>query len=434
MKSLKQLQEERAAKVQASQALITLAETEKRDFTDAENTAFDTATAEIRALDAEIERAKQREQIRAINAGATSPVTGPTAGEQRDLNGYSFLRAINAKLNDRPLDGIEGEMHTEGERQYREAGLSPQGNLIIPQAVLSGAGTTARRAMSATGQTTAVGDQGGLAIQTNVGSFIERLRARLVLAGMGTTQLAGLIGNVTFPKFLPNDNAAEKSENATANESSPTLGSVSLAPRRLPVFTEVSRQLLLQTDASVEGMLRDDLAFQLAQVMDLSGINKILATAGIGQVVGGANGAAATWQNIVDLETAVAAANADFGSLGYLTNPKVRGKLKQTAKMGNTIAQPIWEMDGSLNGYRTGVSTQVPSNKNKGTVTNNTLSTAIFGNFRDLIQGQWGGMEFLVNPYAKDKEGLIRINAWTFYDEVVRRAESFAAMTDIVTT
>ena len=431
MKTLKQLQEERAAKVLASQSLLTLATAENRELTDAEGTTFDATTAEVRALDAQIERAKTAEAIRAISAGATEPVTGPTAGEQKDLGGYSFLRAINAKLNDRPLDGIEGEMHAEGMKQYRDAGLTMQGNLIIPQAVLAGAGAQ-RRSMTATGQTSVAGDQGGLSIQTNVGSFIERLRAHLVLAGMGTTQLSGLVGNITFPKFIPNDAAADKTEIATANESAPTVASISLAPRRLPVFTTVSRQLLLQTDQSVEAMLRDDLAFQLAQVMDLSGINKILNTAGIGSVAGGTNGAAPTWKNIVDLETAVAALNADYGSLGYLTNPKVRGILKQTAKMGNTIAQPIWGESNTLNNYNTGVSTQVPGTLNKGTATG-LASAIIFGNFRDLIQGQWGGMEFLVNPYANDKEGLIRINAWTFYDEVVRRAESFAAMKDALT-
>ncbi|MDO7851392.1 phage major capsid protein [Hymenobacter convexus] len=430
-KTLKQLMEERAAKLKANQALLTAADTEQRDLSDAEATTFDNTTAEIRALDEQIVRAKAIEEQRAITAGLGAPVAGgPSEREHRDFSGYSLTRALNALANNRPLDGLEAEMHQEAQRQLREAGAQGGGNLAIPQMVLQS--SLQQRSMSATGQTTTPGDLGGQAIQTNVGGFIERLRAKLVLAGMGTTQLDGLVGNLTFPKFNANDNAAEKSENATANESSPTVSSVSMAPRRLPVFTTVSRQLLLQTSASVDAMLQDDLAFQLAQAMDQSGILKILNTAGIGSVVGGANGAAPTWKNIVDLETAVSALNADMGNLGYLTNVKVRGILKQTAKMGNTIAQPIWEGDNTLNGYRTGVSTQVPGTLNKGTA-NGLCSAVIFGNFRDLVQGQWGGMEFLVNPYAGDKEGLIRINAWTFFDDMVRRAESFAAMKDALT-
>lgn len=432
MKSLKALKEERGQKLDEQRNLLKKAEDEKREFTTDEETRFDALTGELADLDTKIKRAETAENVRAISAGNEGVRHGLSQQEQRDLGGYSFLRAINARLNNQTLDGLEGEMHQEGLRQYREAGLGTQGNLIIPQAVLN-AGAMGQRTMTATGQSTNPGDQGGLAIQTNVGSFIERLRARLVVAGMGATQLNGLVGNITFPKFIPDDQAADKAENDTANKSNPTVGQISLAPRRLPVYTEVSRQLLLQVSPDVEGMLRDDLAFQLAQVMDLSAINAILAEPGIGQVVGGANGTAPTWQNIVDLETAVSALNADYGSLGYLTNPKVRGKLKTTAKMGNTIAQPIWEPDGSLNGYRTGVSTLVPSTKTKGTSAGN-LSSILFGNFRDLIMGQWGGIEFLVNPYARDTEGLIRINAWTFYDEAIRRAQSFAAMQDAQTS
>jgi hypothetical protein len=71
----------------------------------------------------------------------------------------------------------------------------------------------------------------------------------------------------------------------------------------------------------------------------------------------------------------------------------------------------------------------VPSTLTKGS-SSGIAHALIFGNFADLLVGQWGGVEFLVNPYAKDTEGIVRINAWTFYDVLVRRAQSFAAMKD----
>jgi hypothetical protein len=46
--------------------------------------------------------------------------------------------------------------------------------------------------------------------------------------------------------------------------------------------------------------------------------------------VGDTNGAAPDWADIIDLETAVAIDNADIGALAYITNTKVRGKLKKT--------------------------------------------------------------------------------------------------------
>ena len=71
MKSFKQLNEERAAKVLASQSLITLAEVETREFNDAETTQFDALGVEIRNLDGQIARAKQVEETRAIAAGGS---------------------------------------------------------------------------------------------------------------------------------------------------------------------------------------------------------------------------------------------------------------------------------------------------------------------------------------------------------------------------
>jgi HK97 family phage major capsid protein len=430
MKNLKQLREERAQKIEAMQALNATASSEKRSFNADEKTNFDALENQIAELDGDIRRAETLEKlaISAISAGQGTN-HGLNDNDKRDISSYSILRAVNAKINDQPLSGIEAEMHQEAVKQYRDAGLQIQGNLLIPQNVLALAGSA--RSVNATGGTG--GDQGGVNIATATGSIIERLRAKLVVAGMGATMLDGLVGNITFPKFLSDDQAADKAENATSNASSPTFGSVSLSPRRLPVHVEVSRQLLLQTSNSIESMLRDDLAFQIAKVMDASAITAILNEAGIGSVAGGANGLAPTWENIIALETAIATANAEEGTLGYLTNPKVRGKLKGTQKFSGTNGSPVFESGATpLNGYRAGISTQVPSNLTKGT-SSGVCSALIFGNFKDLLMGQWGGIEFLVNPYAKDTEGLVRINAWTFYDEAIRNAQSFAAMKDALT-
>ena len=152
-----------------------------------------------------------------------------------------------------------------------------------------------RRAMTAVGQTSVPGDQGGLSIQTNVGSVIERLYAALVTKGMGATILDGLVGNVQFPKFKANDAAAVKTEVAAANISSPTLDKITLSPQRVPVAVQYSRQLLAQTSLSVEAMLRNDLAYQLAALIDAAGINKIITTPGVTSVQSGnVNGSAPT--------------------------------------------------------------------------------------------------------------------------------------------
>lgn len=437
----------------AMAALLESADEEKRDLTADEEKRYNDMDAELDGLEKRLKRAEKLEkrtaEMSAVNRRYTPPVDHSVqpevnANERRDLSQYSLTRAMRTLLDGKPLEGIEKEMHEEGEKEQRASGVTGGGNFIIPQVVLAASGNE-RRDMTATGTTSTAGDQGGQMIQTEVGSIIDRLRSKLVLRQAGVRMIGGLQGNISWPKFVENDTAAEKSENAAAAESSPTLESITTSPKRLPVFVEFSRQLVMQTSPDVESMLRNDLAYQIAKVMDQRGINGsgssnqptgILGTAGIGAVVGGTNGAAPTWDHIVDLETAVAVDDADIGKLGYLTNTVVRGKLKKTFIDASSNAERVWNRENKaapLNEYMAHVTNLVPSNLTKGTA-DAICSAIIFGNFDDAMMNQWGGLEFMVNPYSRDTEGLIRLNAWTFYDFLVRRAQSFAAMQDALTS
>jgi hypothetical protein len=125
----------------------------------------------------------------------------------------------------------------------------------------------------------------------------------------------------------------------------------------------------------------------------------------------------------VQLETEVAADNADIGSLAYMTNAVMRGYLKSNPRVA-TNDRMIWGDDNSLNGYGTVVSNQVPGDLSQGGVTDGCA--LIFGNWADLIIGLWGGMDVLVNPYANDLAGAVRIVVLQDVDVAVRRAESWA--------
>ena len=129
--------------------------------------------------------------------------------------------------------------------------------------------------------------------------------------------------------------------------------------------------------------------------------------------------------------------NADIGSLAYLTNAKGRGKLKTVEKASNT-GQFIWTDSpergfGNVNGYRAAASNQVPSNLTKAT-TGTALSAMIFGNWNDLVIGQWGFLDVLVDPFTLAKKGNIIVTVHQDVDIAVRRVASFAAIVDMVTT
>lgn len=356
--------------------------------------------------------------------------------EQRDLSRFSIVRGIGSILQGRGLDGLEGEMHQEAIREASRTGVNLEGNFHIPGIVLN----HGRRDMTATGGSG--GDQGGTMVATSLGSFIDLLYARLVLRGLGAQVLTGLVGNLDLPKLVTGSTIGNLAENAASSESSPTTGKVTLSPKRAGTFVEVSQQLMMQSSPDVETMVRNDLLTALALIFEVRAIHGtgasnqptgIVATAGIGSVAGGTNGLAPTWDHIVDLETAVGTSNADIGSLGYLTNPKVRGKLKKTSVEAGTSADKIWEKgEFPLNGYRAPVTTQVSSTLTKG-ASGAVASAIIFGNFNDLILAQWGGVSIMANPFIKDTEGLVRLTINAYHDNVVRRAASFAAMLDALT-
>jgi HK97 family phage major capsid protein len=288
---------------------------------------------------------------------------------------------------------------------------------------------------------------GGYLVATDLlsGSFIELLRNAMMTRALGATIMAGLVGNVAIPRQTGGATAYWIAENGTITESTPALDQVALTPKTVAAYTEYSRRLLKQSSIDVEAFVRGDLAITLALALDLAGINGsgasnqptgILNTTGIGDVAGGTDGLAPAWAHVVELETDVSVANAAMGNLAYLTNAKVRGKLKTTEKASGT-AQFVWENsqtpgEGLLNGYRAAVSNQVPDNLEKGT-SGTVCSAIIFGNWRDLIYGLWGALDLQVNPYSLDTTGAVRVTAMQDADVAVRHAESFSAMQDALT-
>lgn len=278
------------------------------------------------------------------------------------------------------------------------------------------------------------------------GSFIDLLRNRMLVATMGATMLPGLVGNVAIPKQTAAATGAWVAENAAPSEGAQTFGQLTLSPKTASAFVDFSRQLLLQSAPAIDQLVRADLMAVLALMVDLAALHGsgsgnqptgIAATAGIGSVAGGTNGAAPTWAHIVDLETQVAVANADVGAVGYLTNAKVRGKLKTTEKAAST-AQFVWGDNqaqpgmGMLNGYKAGVSNQVSSTLTKGTASG-ICSAIFFGNWSDLVVGEWGILDILTDPYTGSSAGTVRVTAFQSIDIGVRRATSFAAMLDALT-
>jgi len=422
-------------KLKETRESLSAKETEYRGLLGGEMNAE--TRAKLDGILAEIETLKEDEKrfnaAVEMEARAAKAVGGASAskGEEKELKQFSFKRAIEMARTGK-IEGFEGEMHQEAEKEYRASGIGVQG-VGIPTMVL-------KRDMTVTGGSPA-GVEGGYAVQTNVGGLITALSPKLVLAGLGVTVFDNLVGNLDLPSFGTEPTAAWETETGAADEVSPAATKISYTPNRLAAFVDVSKQLMMQSSPSIEAYLRDFLLRAVAsklQAAALHGnggnIDGVAGTSGIGSIAGGTNGAAPLWDDITGLYKEIAVDNADLGNLAYVTNPQVVNKLQNTPKQSSGVeGNFIMNQPNLLNGFNTAVTTSVSSTLTKGTASG-VCSAIFFGNWADLGLASWGGMDILVNPYTKGKDGITEVILNTYLDANVHRPTSFAAMLDALTS
>jgi HK97 family phage major capsid protein len=352
---------------------------------------------------------------------------------QKEAQRFSFVRALNALANPNQRSAQEAAAFEieVGRTAAEKSGKASRG-IMVPTDVLK------RDLLVGTASA------GGNTVATDLlaADFIELLRNRMVVMGMGARMLTGLVGNIAIPRQSGAATAYWVAENAAPTESQQSFDQVTMSPKTMGAFTDISRKLLLQSSIDVEAFVRQDLATVLALELQRVAINGsgsgaeprgILQTVGIGSVAGGTNGAVPTFTNLVSLETEVAQDNADVGTLGYLTNARVRGRLK-TVEKASTTGMFLWENGSTpLNGYAAEVTNAVPSNLTKGT-SSGVCSALLFGNWAELIMGMWGGLDLMVDPYTGSTAGTVRVVTLQDVDVAVRHAESFSAMVDALTT
>jgi HK97 family phage major capsid protein len=326
---------------------------------------------------------------------------------------FSLVKAIHALAN--PTDrraqeaaAFEFEASRAASEQY---GRSAQG-IMLPAEVMK----NWKRDLNSSDDAAIFGDD------FRGGDFIDVLRNASSVMQAGATMLTGLSGDVKIPKKTAAATAAWiASEGGAAAESEMTVGQVSMTPKTLGAFTDVTRQLLIQSSLSVEALIRNDLTSAIALTIDKAGLEGagtsgaptgILSTSGVNTVTAFA-AANPTFAEVVTLETAIAEDNALMGNLAYILPAGMYGALKTTEKAAGT-AQFVIEPGGTMNGYRAIVSNQA------------TAGNLYFGNFSDLLIGMFGGLDIVVDPYTASTTGTIRVVALQSVDVAVRHAVSFA--------
>jgi HK97 family phage major capsid protein len=442
--------QQRRAKLQAdAENLLKISETEDRELNDAERQTLEQIQKDVRAVDARLAVYTQLDEMRAAAPspdGRRSAPMGPhnDPDNTRDHRGgqhqYSFLRAIRLQMEGHELDGLEAEYNQEA---TRERGESPQGvyapwDVEMPAGELLRARHRLARDLERRDLDTTTGV--GSVMTATPATLIDVLRARMLMATLGAPVMSGLQGKFALPRKTAANTFAWVAEGNSHTATNVTLDSVPMEPKSVIGASVMSRKFIKQTSLDAEILTRRDLMDGLAVELDRIGFNGsgsgaqprgVLQTSGVTSVDHGGSGGPPTWAKIVEFERVVDAANGLQGSLAYVTTPACRGKLKTVERATNT-GLFLWDVGSNLvNGYPAYATTSMPSNLVE---TTTGLSGMIFGNFEDVAYGLWGPMDLLVNPYAGDLAGSIRLVLIQDADFIIRRNASFARAVDINTT
>ena len=352
---------------------------------------------------------------------------------------YSLGRMVQAQVTgDWRKAGFEREMNDEIAKQV---GRDAEG-IYVPDFAWQQRGPLSTAATGGSGAEVVFDDFVPTAQRGDM--FIEALRAQQVLSGLGATYMTGLTGRIKMPKMATGANAAFVEELADVSDGAGTDGGVTLQPRTMGAFVDLSRLLMMESVPAIEQVIRDDLLRSAADRTEFYAIQGsgssgqptgILNTSGVNDLDISANTdvAALTWADITALVKLVEEDNGvvNGNALGFLTHPSVKAKMAQTVRVASTdsvmLLNDPWN---NIYGYPAAFSSNVPTTLDPGDG-GNDASALIFGDFSQLIIASFGAPSILVDPYSGSKAGTVRMVLHAELDVGVRNAVSFGITNEV---
>jgi HK97 family phage major capsid protein len=350
---------------------------------------------------------------------------------QAEVKQYNLMNVVRYLADPKPATasaaGYELEWSQEAERFH---GRSARG-VIVPHDVLAH-----RPQAAATGTLAA----GGALVSTDRldGGFVDFVRQRSAFISSGVTVLSGLQGNVEIGRQTGKSTYFFVGEDVSVTPSDLTFGLINMTPKTIGARVPVSRRLMIQSSPDIETLVRNDIINEITLGVDYSigygtGSNSqplgLALTPGIGSVTMGGGtdisnftvqqGGAGThnsgdWADYVALETAIANANLDVGSMRMVMNSAMRGANKTTLRATSAGSDYIMTDAGTINGYPVTISNQIQ------------LNDVFFGTWSEHLVGFWSGVDLVVDPFTQSASGQVILTAYQDFDSAVRRPGSFA--------
>ncbi len=374
-----------------------------------------------------VENHENEAETRANTFVDASAVQGQLSkSEARNLGKFNIIKAINEARNGK-LTGVEAEVNQEGLSEKRRLGVDARDMHAInmPEMLFT-------RTQSVTGGTG--GNLGGDLVFTEPGRYIDFLYPNTPTLGLCSIA-ENLVGNIDFPKQTSSYTLNWQTETGTDTVQDINFDKVTMSPKRAVISASMSNQLLRQEySRGIEQRVIQQLNLSFNKGLEnavLNGTGSSNQPSGIYTELAAQALAlgAITFDDLVDMEAALAANDALAGNLAYVTHPNVVAKLKKTkvdAGSGRFLVEGMLDPVKTANGYN--IFNTTVSKKTTGTPDTYGL---LFGNFADVQIGFWGGATLMVDPYSQMKSSIVEIYVERFMDVAVLRNASFALATDV---
>lgn len=414
---------ERLARINEIEGRLDALEARGTAITQEETTEVTNLITELETLEAE-ERAMQKLKSRKLDAVRKAAKTP----EEKLAERFSFMKVVRSLAENKQFTGAEAEVHNEGLKQARESQVGgvlgfalPTNIPVVEQRTTLTAGTAATAANL---------------IATELYDVVPALRPNIALIGLGANVMTNLIGNVDIPAGDAIATASFNTEQGAAAETNPTVKKVSLTPKRLAAYTDMTLQMMYQSSVGLENWVVSELTNAESRKIDQVGIlgggsnepTGILAMSGTNLVAMGANGGNLTRAKLIEMMTAIENENATGDNMSYLTTPGVKGFLMNEISSAG-VGPFIWQDNNTILGYRAVASNHVPKTLTKGSASA-ICHGVIFGDFSKLIIGNWGVRDITVDNVTRKVNGEIRIVINSFWDVKCVHPKSFSVIKD----
>ena len=319
---------------------------------------------------------------------------------------FSLLKAIRSVVNREQMPATEAAVIAEGQKAMRAAGISAVSPIVLPGETRTVAVNTIEGHDDVQGVNGVHDD----VIETDFQSLLEPLYANSVLADAGGTFLRNLVNDIQVP-IMDKQSVGWAGEIDAAAKTTAAFSSKRMSPRRLSAYTDISRQLLIQNDGSIEAAIRRDIVNALTDRLEATVLGKVagdeVKPAGIGY------GKSATlvddYTKMCNFEATLEATNIS-GEPKYILSPTAKAAFRampQSSKATRLVME-----NGEIDGTPCLSTTNVAPNE------------FYYGFWNSVIVGQWSGVEIIVDDISQAVNGCVRLVINAYFDEIVTRPEA----------